>query len=181
MFTNYYWLWNEVIPKEVCDLIVKNAPWNTAVAGSVFDADQAVIDKTKRITDIVWADQLSAAGCIAQSYIKYANNAGWWNFDITDMEMVQLGRYEEGGHYDWHTDTATPFNGVQRKLSFTLLLNDPSEFEGGAFEIKNAKDQPNLKQGSIIVFPSLLEHRVTPVTSGVRYSAVAWATGPSFK
>ena len=40
--------------------------------------------------------------------------------------------------------------------------------------------QPNLKQGSFIMFPSYMKHRVTPVTSGTRYSAVTWAYGPSF-
>jgi PKHD-type hydroxylase len=37
------------------------------------------------------------------------------------------------------------------------------------------------KQGSIVVFPSFIEHKVTPVTKGVRYTAVTWANGPSFR
>jgi PKHD-type hydroxylase len=62
------------------------------------------------------------------------------------------------------------------------LLNDPSEFEGGILQLKGMEDQNVLdKQGSIIVFPSFIEHKVTPVTKGVRYSAVTWASGPSFR
>jgi PKHD-type hydroxylase len=38
-----------------------------------------------------------------------------------------------------------------------------------------------LVKGSMIAFPSILEHRVTPVLSGVRYSATMWFNGPRFK
>ena len=35
-------------------------------------------------------------------------------------------------------------------------------------------------QGTAIVFPSFLNHRVRPVSSGVRRSMVAWIAGPPF-
>jgi len=37
------------------------------------------------------------------------------------------------------------------------------------------------KMGSIVVFPSDMEHRVTLVTKGIRYSLVVWFLGPPFK
>jgi len=37
------------------------------------------------------------------------------------------------------------------------------------------------KTGSIVVFPSDMEHRVAPVTKGIRYSLVVWFVGPPFK
>ena len=39
-------------------------------------------------------------------------------------------------------------------------------------EIKN--------KGTIIVFPSVLLHTVTPVTKGTRHSLVQWFSGPDF-
>ena len=39
---------------------------------------------------------------------------------------------------------------------------------------------PRLEEGSIIVFPSFVEHRVTPVTEGIRYSLVSWFVGPLY-
>jgi len=36
------------------------------------------------------------------------------------------------------------------------------------------------KQGTVIVFPSFLKHRVTEVTRGKRYSLVQWLNGPDF-
>jgi PKHD-type hydroxylase len=64
-----------------------------------------------------------------------------------------------------------------------VLLNNPSEFDGGEFEFKELlpEQQACLSQGSIIVFPAFLDHRVKPVTKGERFSAVCWASGPAFK
>ena len=42
-------------------------------------------------------------------------------------------------------------------------------------------DKETTMQGTIIVFPSMLPHRVTPVTEGVRYSLVQWFSGPDFR
>ena len=61
-------------------------------------------------------------------------------------------------------------------------MNNPTEFEGGQFQVKLYQDYtaPLLK-GSVIAFPSFLEHRVIPIESGVRYSATMWLNGPRFK
>ena len=34
--------------------------------------------------------------------------------------------------------------------------------------------------GTVIVFPSWIQHRVTPVTSGTRKSVSLWLIGPKF-
>ena len=39
----------------------------------------------------------------------------------------------------------------------------------------------NVPKGSVIVFPSFVEHRVKPVTRGKRYSLVIWSLGRSFR
>jgi PKHD-type hydroxylase len=73
-----------------------------------------------------------------------------------------------------------------------LLLNDPSEFEGGDMEFYFNKDDPQKKRkivkckqldkaGSLVVFPSYAWHRVRPVTKGVRYSLVMWHNGYPFR
>ena len=71
-----------------------------------------------------------------------------------------------------------------RKLSVSVLLSDPKDFEGGEFEMYGGFREPTKplkEQGSIVVFDSRDYHGITPVTSGVRYSLVMWATGPLFK
>lgn len=48
------------------------------------------------------------------------------------------------------------------------------------------KEKPNqtyllMKQGSIVIFPSFVTHKVSPVTEGIRYSLVGWVHGPPFQ
>jgi PKHD-type hydroxylase len=41
---------------------------------------------------------------------------------------------------------------------------------------------PELKEpGSLLVFPSYIQHRVTPVTKGERVTISRWLSGPNFK
>lgn len=97
---------------------------------------------------------------------------------------LQFTIYEPGGHYAWHRD----WNVMQlanRKLSIVLQLTDPKEYGGGGLQIFNGHyDSPYeapRAQGSMLVFPSFMMHRVVPVDWGTRYSLVLWATGPKLQ
>ena len=86
-------------------------------------------------------------------------------------------------------------HGKIRKLSVTISLNDPDEYDGGnlEFDFRNQVDWERNKKskikscteirprGSGIVFPSFVWHRVSPVTRGTRYSLVVWNLGYPFK
>ena len=93
---------------------------------------------------------------------------------------------EQKGKYDWHCDTfwANP-TAFDRKLSIVIQLSDPSDYEGGDFEIDSQYAQVPADQirakGSVLVFPSFLNHRVTPITKGERRSLVSWIQGPKFR
>ena len=65
---------------------------------------------------------------------------------------------------------------MYQEVSTVCLLNDPSEFEGGEFELEGGR-VISMKQGSVISFPSFLRHRVRPVTKGNRVTAVCWTLG----
>lgn len=110
-------------------------------------------------------------------------NARFFGFDLYTMEQgLQFTRYQAPGeHYEWHIDRG--MNTGVRKLSLSLQLSDPNDYEGGDLEmwfggepIKASRDR-----GMITLFPSYALHRVTPVTKGVRYSLVCWVSGPPFK
>lgn len=183
MVNNMYWLWEGALSKEFCRAALSEIDWATMETASV-NQGKEVIDLTVRRTDVVWQDPMQPLGCIARTYIEQANQSAEWGYIYNSQEKTQIGRYKstDEGHYDWHMDSFSPINGMQRKLSISILLSDPSEFEGGELQFKGIEDQKVLtKQGSIVVFPSFIEHRVTPVTKGVRYSAVTWASGPSFR
>jgi PKHD-type hydroxylase len=99
---------------------------------------------------------------------------------------IQFTEYHatEGGKYDWHHDVDwNNNNGFDRKLSLTVQLSSPSDYDGGNFEFNEVEQLPkNSKElGTVVVFPSYLQHRVTPVTQGVRRSLVAWFQGPAWR
>ena len=177
-----YWKWDGVLSKEFCRSALAEVDWLTAETASM--QHNSIVNTDKRRTDIIWQDTMQPLGCIARTYIDIANQVAGWGYVLTSQENTQIGRYKSAdeGYYDWHMDSFPPKDGVQRKLSISILLSDPSEFEGGELQFKGIEDQKILtKQGSIVVFPSFVEHKVAPVTKGVRYSAVTWASGPSFR
>ena len=182
---NYmYWKWDAVLSKEFCRSALEQIDWADALVAKVGVNENSVVNAETRRTDIIWQDSSQPLGCIAKCYMEMANQSAEWGYSLGSQEKTQMSRYKstDEGHYDWHVDTKVPENGVQRKLSISILLSDPSEFEGGELQFKGIEDQKVLtKQGSIIVFPSFIEHKVTPVTKGVRYSAVTWVRGPAFK
>jgi PKHD-type hydroxylase len=183
---NYvYWKWDEVLSPEFCRSALQQINWDTSNLATVGSGDRSGTVNTEiRRTDIVWQDAAQPLGCIIKCYVEMANQSANWNYILSGQENTQIGRYrsDNNGCYDWHEDSSPPQDGIQRKLSCVILLNDPSEFEGGVLQFEGLEDQNLLnKQGSIIVFPSFIRHRVIPITKGYRYTAVSWVNGPSFR
>lgn len=79
--------------------------------------------------------------------------------------------------------------GKIRKLSVTVSLSDPADYDGGNLKFDLGPHRSDRyhtceeirPRGSIIVFPSHIHHQVTPVTRGTRYSLVAWSLGKPFR
>ena len=116
-----------------------------------------------------------------------ANNC-LWKFDLTSLsEKIQYTEYhaEEGGHYTWHQDIG-PGDMSVRKISITVQLSDPSEYEGGDLELWTAGSEEHATKahkgaGSVFMFPSYMLHRVTPITKGTRRSFVLWLGGSHYR
>jgi PKHD-type hydroxylase len=115
-------------------------------------------------------------------HIQEANKS--WGFAINSIiDAIQYTEYyEDGGHYEWHMDVGDyPQN--NRKISLTIQLSDPNDYEGGDLEFWLGKE-PNKaprEQAFAVLFPSYLMHRVTPITKGVRKSLVLWVGGDTFR
>lgn len=121
---------------------------------------------------------------VTEMFHEANNNA--FGFEIRNLPAVQFTEYDgaKNGFYDWHEDLDWKMpTEYHRKLSLVIQLSDPSTYTGGDLQLK--EDQPNpewlREQGTAIIFPSFLRHRVTPVTRGTRYSLVGWMEGPKFR
>ena len=142
-------------------------------------------DTKKRVTTISWIP-FQEMGHMYQDLNKFIQQANKNHFgfgDIRITEQAQFTEYPEGGFYDWHMDCDVNMEHEPpvRKISMTLLLNDPSEFEGGDLELMAPGRYAELKQGHAIIFASFLNHRVNPVTRGMRQSLVVWFGGKAFR
>ena len=156
--------------------------------GGILDGE---LDFNTRVSNICWINDSNLSTELFNA-INICNNENW-NYDLDGCDGLQYGTYSGGGYYDWHVDIEQKVKFMDgkylaRKLSMTIWLNDPDEYEGGEFdiEIRGPRmdvryDTFKLKKGSIVVFPSDKWHRVRPVTSGVRKSLVTWFRGPPFR
>lgn len=119
------------------------------------------------------------------AYVCRSLNSKFYGFDLFGFsEDMQFTQYESEteDHYTWHQDFSSS-SVSPRKVSMVIQLSDPSEYEGGELQVMTSAETCGIEKqkGLIALFPSWTLHRVTPVTSGTRYSLVVWVCGPDFK
>ncbi|MEL6865931.1 MAG: 2OG-Fe(II) oxygenase [Bacteroidota bacterium] len=110
-------------------------------------------------------------------------NQQHYHFDMVGFhEPLQLAEYGVGDFFDWHLDFGVGYSS-RRKLSISVQLSDPNQYEGGnlEFQINNKVVKAPRAKGTVIIFPSFIMHRVTPITSGRRRSIVGWVSGQPFR
>jgi PKHD-type hydroxylase len=178
--------WEDFFTPEEINAILAFPEWVQAKQARIGYGEGEVNDE-KRRTQVAWLPINQNTNWvyekIAQTISKV--NGMYYQFELTGLyEDIQLGIYSENeqGHYNWHVDGDGPT--TPRKLSMSLLLSDPSEFEGGQLQVKMHDDDAisvEQSRGRAWFFPSYTLHRVTPVTKGIRRSLVVWAGGPKFK
>jgi PKHD-type hydroxylase len=190
---NYYYYFPKVLKPEFCDKIIEIGKEKTQQKAEIADKNLDLRNST-----IAWMQDLWLYETI-EPFIQQANVQAGWNFEWMGSESCQFTIYKENQHYDWHQDShyepynkpGTPEHNTIRKLSVTVSLEDGDNYEGGnlEFDLRNRSDSKSnvlvadqaRAKGSIIVFPSFVWHRVTPVLKGTRYSLVIWSIGPPFK
>tara|TARA_B110000211_G_scaffold204148_1_gene237472 strand:- start:64 stop:618 length:555 start_codon:yes stop_codon:yes gene_type:complete len=177
-----YWKYDRAIDEKTCRKILK---LNKNIWDISATSDPVMLKSRKSKT--CWVNDQWLYD-IVFDFMNDANISSGWNFEISSAEDMQLTKYERGGFYNYHDDGDgyTQYNkpdskfmhNKTRKLSMTIVLND--EYEGGEFQFFNDKTLIKEKQGTVIIFPSYMQHRVRPIKSGIRYSLVVWFLGKPF-
>ena len=173
-------------------------------------------DNYIRQSDVKWLEHHRMPNDIQQRITDGINQAsieGDWLHQWDHIENHQYTIYHHrpdapvtGDFYTWHTDAGEneqSVGGRRRKLSSTIQLSGPDEYEGGNFQwiepaglfdklkstgSQNINVEPYIKtapfsakeRGTLIVFPSFVHHQVTPVTRGTRVSLVSWYHGQPY-
>lgn len=112
-------------------------------------------------------------------------NASCYQFDVDGFdEPLYHVTYDEKveGHYSWHID-GNRGGKPTRKLSITFQMSPSNAYVGGDLEFNRTGEPTKAPrdQGTFVMFPSYLLHRVTPVTKGRRVALVGWCVGPPFR
>jgi len=178
---NLYAFWNNAFSKEECQTIINIAKDKGLIKGITKGESNA------RESKISW---LYAADNIDWVFRRVTDitlnlNKQFFKFDLFGInEGFQFTNYEApSGKYGKHIDRS--INIPVRKLSISIQLTNPEEYEGGELKLYDGDDdEANIMdktQGTLIIFPSYVLHEVMPVTKGERNSLVTWVTGKQFK
>lgn len=140
-----------------------------------------------RRADLVWIDDLPELAWVADRLIDVVRDANrHFHFDLDALrESPQVARYtaRREGHFDWHSDIGDGPIAARRKLTLVVQLSPASAYDGGTLELRPSLEPlvAPLVQGTAVVFPAFVLHRVAPVTRGTRHSLTIWAHGPAFR
>ena len=137
-----------------------------------------------RVCEIHFPNRWSPLNSIGKKIFLDINKK-YFEYDLDNIFEFQLIKYYKGGNYNWHCDYGiSPVNGKVRKLSMSIQLSEPKEYEGGELELINYSNYPIMLEkniGTTIVFDSKCPHKVWPVTWGERLALVGWANGPKLR
>lgn len=162
----------------------------------IINPNVGVVKRTRE-TNLKWISLDENSNWLFKKIIQCINevNVNNYGYILKFVEDLQFAEYtsQTKGFYSKHTDCGDKY-GIEnfvdiRKLSFSIQLSTPDEYEGGELKFYTRKkslytkemegDVAKKEKGTITFFPSFILHEVTPVTKGIRYSLVSWVQGPN--
>jgi predicted 2-oxoglutarate/Fe(II)-dependent dioxygenase YbiX len=180
--TDYIQVFEDTIPKELCDAILKEFSAEEEWIETIVDGGKArpdirsaetivisyphVIEKNVDIRKKIDLEIFNAAASAIKKYNKKFPLA-----TIQEDSGYELLRYKEGQFYRQHTDS---FKDSPRAVSCSFALND--DYEGGEWGFFNREKIIKVPKGAVVMFPSnfMYPHEIMPVTKGTRYSIITW-------
>ena len=195
------------LPEDIVDIIERDISedFDEQMQDSRLVGD--TLNREQRNSSNAWIPTHHWVGGFLWHYIMRANRENFlYDLRNIDNESMQYTRYGEGEFYKWHNDAGigshykpvSSGNRIEglaqdfvnenielvRKLSFTLQLSHPDDYEGGNVQFIDETGKSYFaprKRGALVLFDSRTSHRVLKVTKGVRKSIVGWVVGPRWK
>lgn len=175
------WCWNIVFSQEECDKIIEICD-KLGTQKAVIDNN--ILNDKIRKSNICFLPENENTKWIFERCCNIVNmiNEKYFNYDLIAIKEIQYTIYEEGDFYEKHIDTVYESFGT-RKLSFSIQLSDPANYEGGELLLyyNNTPVIAKKDRGMMTAFHSLSLHEVKPITKGRRIALVGWVIGPKFK
>ena len=195
------------LPEDIVDIIEKDLKdtFDGQMEDSKLHGD--ALNKELRNSKNAWIDSAHWVAGFLWHYVQRANRENFlYDLRNIDGESLQYTQYGEGMFYNWHNDAGLPTHykpvsagnraeglaqdfvneniELVRKLSFSIQLSDPDDYEGGNFQLLDDTGKSYIaprKRGTIVLFDSRTQHRVLKVKKGLRKSIVGWVVGPRWK
>lgn len=184
---NVWEVWPKALTDAECDAIIKRAANYHPQEATVGFSGDLRSDHVQRSSIIRWLDAGREKDIVSRimSFVQSSNRSNF-GADIVAPFEIQFTEYQSTtkGHYDWHQDvwleSDRPY---ARKLSVVVQLSSATDYQGGEFEFFGVQNPGTtfLDRGSMLIFPSFLQHRVLPVRDGNRKSLVTWVEGPNWR
>lgn len=170
------------LTKEECDLLLdfslKNLKLHVAELANTTDETVKTYNKGRK-SNIAWHQYYETFPFLYEKLSKVLiDEISVKGFDLDYLASpFQFTEYKIGDYFNWHRDSVrNVVTQEERYCSMVIQLNN--NYDGGDLELKLENDHTEIKVekgiGDLIIFLSNLEHRVTDVTSGTRYTLVNW-------
>lgn len=200
------WFYTD-LPEEIVNIIEQDLTnkFDSEMQDSRLQGD--ALNKEKRNSKNAWIPTTHWVAGFLWHYVERANRENFlYDLRNIDGESLQYTRYGEGEFYTWHNDSGLSTHykpqsvgnrqaglaqdflnenvELIRKLSFTLQLSHPDDYEGGNVQLIDDQGKSYFaprQRGTVVLFDSRTQHRVLKVTKGVRKSIVGWVVGPRWK
>ena len=202
------------LPKDIVEILEKDLKrtFDDELKPSKLGGDK--INEKVRNSKNAWIPTSHWVGGLIWHYVQKANRTNFlYDLSHIDGETIQYTKYGVGDYYNWHQDSGlnTQYRPIKteqsvegsldnndeflinsvkinceivRKLSFSIQLSDPDDYEGGNLQLMDENNKSYIaprQRGTIILFDSRTPHRVQKVRSGERKSIVGWVVGPRWK
>ena len=194
MLSNYYVV-PGVLTRYECEQVIFNS--REFAKDSIIDGDESTgsYSPTIRNSKSCFIDHGTCLDPILRKVQMAFREVAFdfYRFPICHLEPFSYVEYEEGMFYEWHFDSGSFPDKIDRDLSASLILSDSQDYEGGRLEIQMAGTEIEMQdgipikrnvvkavsideqQGMMVLFPSTLLHHVPKIKKGKRSSLVVWA------
>ena len=179
MISSYFSVPNVLTPAE-CQAIIDHCTAKCKTSNLTY---KHVQDKEIRnsVNMFIHPDELAKLPMIKKVIDCVVNvSAEYFKFPIGTVETIQYAEYGEGMFYEEHCDSGPTFE-HDRDISVSVFLSPRDDYKGGNLcfrERGNYYKEFNEKQGTVVIFSSMLYHKVKKVESGKRSSLVLWCKRP---
>ncbi|WP_334185589.1 2OG-Fe(II) oxygenase [Novosphingobium sp.] len=184
---NVWEVWTNAFTDVECDAIVKRAEGYAEQDATIGFSGNLRSDLGYRTSTVRWLDAAREKDIVSRimDFVRPSNRNNF-GVEIEAPFELQFTEYRatNKGHYDWHQDVwLESMRPYARKLSVVVQLSHAEDYKGGEFEFFGIAHPAEkfAPRGSVLIFPSFLQHRVLPVLDGTRRSLVTWVEGPNWR